>query len=193
MAGGKQITLQRVVETAVELANEQGFEAVTLGSVAARLGIRTPSLYNHVAGLPGLQSEIAIWGSKILVEQIQRAAVGKSGRDAIFAVAHAYRDFAHAYPGIYGALLRAPTPEETDRVAAAQALIETLALVLSQYRLADDDVIHTIRALRSVMHGFIDLELAGGFRIPLDLDESFRRLIALFVVGLEAQAKNSLP
>ena len=40
-------------------------------------------------------------------------------------------------------------------------------------------------ALRSVIHGFATLEVAGGFGLPLDCDESFRRLIAMLIAGLQ--------
>jgi hypothetical protein len=40
------------------------------------------------------------------------------------------------------------------------------------------------RGLRSVAHGFATLEVARGFGIPLDLDESFDRLLRAFVAGL---------
>jgi hypothetical protein len=37
----------------------------------------------------------------------------------------------------------------------------------------------------SLAHGFVSLELAGGFGLPIDLDESYRTLMDLLVRGLE--------
>jgi hypothetical protein len=45
--------------------------------------------------------------------------------------------------------------------------------------------IHAIRAFRSLAHGFVSLELAGGFGLHIDLDESYRTLMDLLVNGLE--------
>jgi hypothetical protein len=44
--------------------------------------------------------------------------------------------------------------------------------------------LHAVRGLRSLVHGFATLEVAGGFGMPLDIDESFRRLVELLISGL---------
>jgi AcrR family transcriptional regulator len=189
MAPHKQVNLGRVVEVALTLADRRGFEAVTLAEVAGALGIRVPSLYNHISGLAGLQSEMALWAGRKMLEETRTAAVGKSGRAAIMSISDAYRAFAQAHPGVYPAVLRAPTEEEPEQVEIALIWVDLLARVLAHYNQSEEDTLHTIRAWRSVMHGFISLEVAGGFGMPLDRDESFRRLIALFVDGLEAGQK----
>jgi hypothetical protein len=154
--------------------------------VADELGIRIPSLYNHVSGLPGLRYEMRLWGVRQLGECLRRAAVGKAGDDAIISLAHAYRAFAHVHPGIYSATLRAATPDEPDLVAAAQEVLDVVLAILQLYGFGPEDTLHVVRGLRSLMHGFVDLEIAGGFGMPLDCDESFRRLIQLFIQGLHA-------
>jgi AcrR family transcriptional regulator len=191
MAAHKQVNLGRVIEVAVTLADQRGLESVTLAEVAGALGIRVPSLYNHISGLAGLQSEIALWGSRKMLEATRTAAVGKSGRAAIISISNAYRSFAQTHPGVYPFLLRAPTEEEPEHVEIAVTWVDSLARVLAHYHQSEEDTLHTIRAWRSLMHGFISLEVAGGFRMALDRDESFRRLIALFVDGLEAGQKVS--
>lgn len=190
----KHIDRQRVLEVSIALADTHGFEAVTLAGIAEQLGIRIPSLYNHISGLPGLRYEIALWGVRQLGEHMRRAAIGKAGDDAISSMAHAYRAFALAHPGVYSATLRAPAPDEPDLAAAARDIIEVIQLILKLYRLSPDDTLHVIRAFRSLIHGFVDLEIVGGFGLALDRDESFRQLIQLFVQGLhtrQAQSANS--
>ena len=191
MAAHKQVNLGRVIEVALTLADQHGFEAVTLGEVAGALGIRGPSLYNHISGLAGLRSEMSLWASRKLLEETRTAAVGKSGRAAIMSISNAYRAFAQAHPGVYPTVLRAPSKEEPAHAEIAVIWVDLLARVLAHYNQNEEDTLHTIRAWRSVMHGFISLEVAGGFGMPLDRDESFRRLIALFVDGLETGQKAS--
>jgi AcrR family transcriptional regulator len=187
MAGTRNTTPAKVIEVAVGIADSEGFEAVTLARVAQALGIRVPSLYNHVAGLYGLQTMLRLWGLRQLTTAIQKAAVGKSGEDALIAIAHAYRGFAHAHPGIYPQTLRAAGSDEPTMVEAANELLGVLITVLQHYPLSDDDRLHVIRVLRSVLHGFVDLEVAGGFELPLDRDESFQRLLDVFISGLRSQ------
>lgn len=176
----------QVVQTAIEIANTQGFEAVTLAAVAERLGIRIPSLYNHVAGLPGLRAQMRLWGLRQMTEMMRRAAVGMAGEDAILSMAAAYRSFAHAHPGIYRETLRAAGPDETELAAVAQETLDLMFAALRPYRLSTDDALHTIRGLRSVLHGFVDLEISGGFGMELERDKSFERLMQMLIAGIEA-------
>ena len=187
MASRKHIDFQRVLETAIALADEKGLEALTLADIAGQLGIRIPSLYNHISGLPGLRYEMHVWAVRHLVEQTRRAAVGKSGDAAIVSVAQAYRAFALAHPGVYPLTPRAPTPDQPELVAAASELLDIVLAVLEPYSFSDEEKLHAVRALRSVLHGFVDLEAVGGFGMNLDRDESFRRLVQLLVDGLRAR------
>src|SRR5205807_9161138 len=50
--------------------------------------------------------------------------------------------------------------------------------------ICEEVAIHAIRGLRSIVHGFISLEVAGGFAMPVDLEASFHWLINLFIAGL---------
>lgn len=187
MPARKHIDQTLVVETAVQLADANGFDAVTLAAVAAQLGIRIPSLYNHVSGLSGLRYLMSLWAARELYEQLRRAAVGKAGADALFSLADAYRAFAHMHPGVYRVTLRAATPDEPELAAIAQEILDVLLAVLEPYGLSTEDRLHTIRALRSVLHGFVDLEVVGGFGMALDRDESFRRLMHTVVAGIETR------
>jgi AcrR family transcriptional regulator len=184
MPARKRIDLPRVIQVAVEIANEQGFETVTLASVAARLEIRIPSLYNYVEGLPGLRDAMTLWAARELLDKMRRAAVGKAGDEAVLSLAAGYRAFAHAQPGMYATTQRAPSPEQTELAAVAAELVEILVAVLHPYGFQGDDALHAVRALRSVIHGFIDLEIGGGFGLPLDQDETFNRLMHIFIRGL---------
>lgn len=175
-----------VVQTAVQLADANGFEAVTLAAVAEALGIRIPSLYNHVSGLPGLRSLMSLWGVQELGDLLRRAAVGRAGADAIMSMGEAYRAFAHTHPGVYRLTLRAPAPDEPELAAAGQEILDILLATLRPYGLSADDMLHTVRGLRSVLHGFVDLEISGGFGMSLDRDESFRRLLLEFVAGIQS-------
>jgi AcrR family transcriptional regulator len=176
-----------VVEAAAALADEEGLEELSLSTLASKLGIRTPSLYNHVAGLEGLWRELALLGLRELGRRIGRVAIGKSTDEATFAIARAYRDFVKERPGLYAATVRSSRlsyPNDPEFEAAERETFEAVLAVLASYGLRGEDAVHAARGLRSVAHGFATLEVAGGFGIPLDLDESFDRLLRAFVAGL---------
>ena len=73
-----------VVEAAVKLIDEEGIEQLSLGRLAERLGVRTPSLYNHIAGLPGLKHDLALYCLRDVLNRLLRATIGKSRAEAIF-------------------------------------------------------------------------------------------------------------
>jgi AcrR family transcriptional regulator len=180
-----------VVEAAAILADTAGLDQLTLADLAAQLGVRTPSLYNHVAGLPGLRRDLALLGTRELCARLGRAAIGKSGDAAVQAICQAYRAFVNQRPGLYAATVRSsllaeqPDPQLN---AAQQETFDVVLMVLSAYDLSGAEAIHAMRGLRSVVHGFATLEASNGFGIPLDVDTSFERLIEIYIAGLRAQA-----
>ncbi len=186
MSARRRIDPTLVVQTAIQLADASSFEAVTLASVADQLGIRIPSLYNHVSGLPGLRYQMTLWAVRELGDLLRRAAVGMAGADAIMSMAAAYRAFAHAHPGVYRLTIRAAAPDQPELAAAGQDILDTLFAALRPYELSTEDTLHTIRGLRSVLHGFVDLEIAGGFGMALDRDDSFRSLLESFIAGIQS-------
>jgi AcrR family transcriptional regulator len=170
-----------VVAAAAELADAEGLEAVTLARVAERLGVRSPSLYAHVDGLPDLRRRLAARGAAELAAELQAAAAGRAGRDALAAVADVYRRYAREHPGTYAALQRAADVQDAE---AAARVVGVVVAVLRGYGLDGDDAIHATRIVRAALHGFAALEAGGGFGIDLPPDETFAGLIAVLDHGL---------
>ena len=175
-----------VGRAAAALADERGLAALSLADVAAHLGVRPPSLYNHIPSLAALQRDLAVLGVRELGARLARAAVGKAGDAAVIALAGAYRAFVRERPGLYAATQQAPPSDDGEWQSEAAEVVAIVGATLGSYGLQGDDAIHTIRALRSLLHGFATLEAQGGFGLPLDLDESFRRLLGVFIAGLRA-------
>jgi AcrR family transcriptional regulator len=182
---------EQVVQAAAELLNAEGPAALSLNRLAKRLGVQTPSLYNHVDGLSGLQRDLALLNVRRLGERLERAAIGRSGPQALRAIAQAYREHIKESPGVYMASLRVSgnQGEANPALEAAEGRVLSVVLaVVVSFGLSNDDALHAVRGLRSVVHGFASLEVAGGFGLPLDLDESFRRLVEMLIVGLQHDA-----
>ncbi len=112
-----------VVEAAAKLVDEEGVEQLSLGRLAERLGVRTPSLYNHVAGLPGLRHELALYCARDLLARLTRATIGMARADAIFALADTYRAYARQYPGRYTFTIQAPTADDPQMTAVAEDIL----------------------------------------------------------------------
>jgi AcrR family transcriptional regulator len=183
-----------VVNAAAELLNREGPEALTLGRLATMLGVQTPSLYNHVDGLSGLRRELARLNAQRLAEELTEAAIGKSGVEALTALAQAFRAYIKTNPGLYLANVRASAsqPPVDERLQAAEErIVRIVTAVIESFGLKGDDALHAARAWRSAVHGFASLEVSGGFGLALDCDESFRRLLEVMIHGLQAASSKA--
>jgi AcrR family transcriptional regulator len=174
----------RVVNVAASIADVEGLEAVTLARVAGELGVRSPSLYNHVDGRSDLLRAIAVLSVRELAAALREATVGRSGADALAAAARAYRGYAQAHPGRYAATLAAPTRGDDEHRAAATEAVDVMLAVLRGWDIEGDDAVHAVRAFRSAIHGFVAIEAADGFGMAVDVEVSFDRLVATLAEGL---------
>ena len=172
-----------VVAAAGDLADESGVDALTLARLAAHLGVRSQSLYAHVDGLDGLLRDLALDSVRRLGDDLRSSVIGRSGRDALVAIADAYWEFARAHPGRYASTIRDPGDDDELRAANLRAA-EALTRVLESFGLTGPDEVHAQRAVWSGIHGFLTLEHAGVLRRPASVRESYRRMIAMFADAL---------
>jgi len=176
-----------VVHAAAEMIDRDGIDALTLAALAGHFKIAVPSLYNHVGGMPGLRQQLALLGRQQLAQQLGRAVMGKSGDEAIMAMADAYRAYVKTHPGLYTSTLRVAEDSDAASRSAENEAVDISLKVLAHYGLHDEVALHMVRGFRSLVHGFASLEVAGGFGLPLNLDESFRLLMQGYIQMLSAQ------
>lgn len=181
------LTRSAVIDAAGDLADSAGIDQLTLSRLAGRLGVRSPSLYNHVKGLGDVRAGLAASALRDVHAAVQSAVAGRSGEKAVLAAAGAYRHYATEHPGRYAAIQR-PAAEDSEPAEPAAALLQLFARLLEPWHMSEDDAIHAIRGLRSAIHGFVELERIGGFGIDLPADESYDRLIRTLVAGFGATA-----
>jgi AcrR family transcriptional regulator len=177
-----------VVAAGAALADEIGFDNLTMGLLAERVGVRTPSLYKHVDSLNALRHGISLQAAREFTDALARAAVGKSGPDAVRAFADAYRRWALDHPGRYAATVRAPADGDEAGHQVSDEALRLMYDVLSGFDLSGTRAVDAARVLRSALHGFATLEGAGGFGLPQDVTRSYRFLIDTLIAGLAAES-----
>ncbi|WP_216900167.1 TetR/AcrR family transcriptional regulator [Nocardia alni] len=183
------LTPVSVTEAAAELVDEIGFDQLSMGVLAERLGVRGPSLYKHVTSQAELAHRIGVLAMTELADVVRDAIQGLSGGEALAAGAQAMRMYVKRHPGRYAAGNTATaTGPEDPLVAATERVLATWAAMLRGYRIEPSQEIHALRMLRSVLHGFATLEASGGFRIEADVDESFSWIIDFIDHGLRSTA-----
>lgn len=189
MAARVGIDRDLVVDTAVAMLDAAGdVDSVPLSEVAARLGIRTQSLYAHVDGVDGLRRELALRGLDALARRLSDAAIGRAGRDALAAIVKAWLAFAADHPGLYAASLRAPGGDAEVQVAIAAAT-RPLELVLHAHGLRGAAATHWLRMVFATVHGFATLRAAGLLTLPASPDQTINRYVAMLGDQLEAETR----
>jgi AcrR family transcriptional regulator len=180
-----------VTAAGAALVDEIGFENLSMGLLAERLGVKTPSLYKHVASQADLAHRIAVLAMTELADAIRDATQGRAGGEAMVAGANAMRAYVLEHPGRYAAGNAArPSGPDDPLVPAVDRVLASWAAMLRGYRLDPDQEIHALRMLRSILHGFATLEAIDSFQIDTDVNESFAWMIGFIDQGLNAQWPN---
>lgn len=179
-----RLSTAAVVSAAVELVDEHGPRGLTLAAVARRTGVATPSLYKHVRSVESLRQKVSARVTAELANALSTAVAGRSGQDAVRSLAHAYRDYALSHPGRYPLTQRVPDAQDPEHLAAAELAAQTVVAALRGYGMGGDEAIDATRVARSALHGFVSLEIDGGFGLPQDVGRSFERLVSALHVSL---------
>jgi AcrR family transcriptional regulator len=186
------LTVAAVLAAAADLADREGFDAVTPAAVARDVGVRTPSLYAHVDGAEALRVGVQTLALEEMADVAARAVAGRSGSQALRALADAYRDYARAHPGRYAASRRRVDPGQATTVAAGRRHGELVGAVLGGYRIEGSDAVHAVRLVGSTVHGFVTLEASGGFdHSEPSPDLSWSRVVEALDAALSAWSVTS--
>lgn len=169
MVDRRGLDTARVLDAAISLVDRVGLEGLGLASLAAELGVRSPSLYHHVAGLEGLERALGERVAGELVATLRGAAEGLSPRAAASAVARAYRLYALRHPGRVAALRASPE--------AFAAVARELEACLERAGASGASRLYARRLFSSFVEGFSLLEQRGP-TFEGSLDDGFERGLA---------------
>ncbi|MEZ0092219.1 TetR/AcrR family transcriptional regulator [Streptacidiphilus sp. EB129] len=156
------LTRDRLIRAGAELADRVGFDQVTLSALARQFEVQVASLYAHLKNSQDLKTGIALLALEELADRAADAVAGRAGKDALTALANVYRDYAHEHPGRYAAAQVRLDPETAAAGAGVRHARMTRA-ILRGYDLTEPDQTHAVRLLGSVFHGYVTLEMGGGF------------------------------
>ncbi|MFF9365745.1 TetR/AcrR family transcriptional regulator [Streptomyces griseoluteus] len=126
-----------IVATARELAEQQGWDAVTTRRLAERIEYSQPVLYSHFRGKREIIGAVALEGAAELAVAVRAATSAADGpRERVAVLARTYLDFAARNPAVYDALFQldgglAYAQEDTPEPLkdAFAALLESLGEV----------------------------------------------------------------
>lgn len=166
MSTRQAVTIERISDVAYDIVVRQGIAELTMRPIADALGIKAPSLYKHVANREAI---IALVQARGLAE-FGKAFIdaGPTPRDK----ALAYRKWAYANPHLYYVVMREPLLRELlPQGTEEKVLLEVVKAAGGSHERA--------RAIWSLFHGLIDLELQGRYPAGADLDTTWENAISL--------------
>ncbi|AIA08427.1 TetR/AcrR family transcriptional regulator [Streptomyces noursei] len=177
MAARVGLTTERLTRAGAELADEVGFAQVTVSELARRFDVKVASLYSHVKNSHDLKTRISLLALAELADLAAEALAGRAGKNALAAFADVYRDYAREHPGRYAAT-QFPLDPETAAASAGVRHAQMTRAILRGYDLPEPEQTHAVRMLGSVFHGYVSLELAGGFSHSApDSEETWSRVV----------------
>ncbi|MEV0675494.1 TetR/AcrR family transcriptional regulator [Actinosynnema sp. NPDC050436] len=170
-----------IIDSARDLAEAEGWEAVTTRRLAERVEYSQPVLYSHFKGKDAIVRAVAVDGFGVLAGLLRGARSGVEGAAALRAVAEAYLDFAAERPALYDAMfvqrVEVPfgTSETPDELRAAFG--EFMAAVTPVAGQRDPETL--VEVFWSALHGLATL--TAGHRLRPD---HHRARLELVLTGL---------
>jgi AcrR family transcriptional regulator len=170
-----------------DLLEAGGLDAVTMQDVAARVGVRGPSLYKRFPSRDALISAIgeAIWVD--LAERLEPVAGEPDAVAGLRGLAGAYRAFAHANPRGYE-LLFMNLPPEARPSAEHNARASAPLLGLTARLVGPARALEAARLVTAFAHGFVSMELNGAFRLGGDIEAAYEFGVEALIDALAARS-----
>ena len=167
-------SIEEIVGAARDILDSDGQTGLTMQAVAARVGVRSPSLYKHVRSRDDLVGLVATSVARELAARLDGAVAGTAAdaREQLIELSHRLRRYAHAQPEQYR-LLFAPASEAGR--ATPEALAASVApLIDITTRLAGPErALEAARTATAWATGFIAMEFAGAFQLGGDVDDAY--------------------
>lgn len=178
-------SVEAIVAAGRSIIETDGLDGLTMQRVATVVGVRAPSLYKRVRGRGDLIRLIANDAAGELAGTLDAAATSDDPRADLRAIADAFRAFALGRPETYNLLFaRLPEDARADpemNAKAAGALLRTAAALAGE-----DEALEAARTVVAWATGFVNMELAGAFRLGGDVDRAFAYGIDRLTRSIEA-------
>jgi AcrR family transcriptional regulator len=154
-----------IVATAREVAEQQGWDAVTTRRLAERIEYSQPVLYSHFRGKREIIGAVALEGAVELAAAVRAATAAADGpRERVYALALAYLDFAASNPAVYDALFQLDGGLAYAQENTPEPLKDAFAALLESLGEVAGDGVHTglfTEMFWASLHGLATLTRAG--------------------------------
>jgi AcrR family transcriptional regulator len=185
---GRSTKLSRdvIINAALTFLDREGWDALTINALAAQLGTKGPSLYNHVTSLGDLRRSVRKRVVGDIIEMLGTVGQGRTRDDAVLVMAGAYRSYAHHHPGRYSAFTRMPLAggDDPEFTAVARTAADPILAVLASYGMDGEDAFYAALEFWAALHGFVLLEMTG-VMAGIDVDAVFSDMVLRLAAGMQ--------
>ena len=185
---------QLVIDEAVHAIEERGYSELSLRDIAARLGVKPASLYNHVKGIDEIYLGVMEEVSDRLVKHLEQAVADKDRDTAFVDSVVAYRSFAEENGRLYDAFVNIP---KRDRAPYRNAMFSGFAPIrrlIKSFDHSPEDLITAEVALISFLHGSIEMTTGRSAVLGGAADDKmFLRIVYGFLKLLKGEGGFDLP
>ncbi|MFF4195346.1 TetR/AcrR family transcriptional regulator [Nonomuraea sp. NPDC001831] len=164
----------QIVAAARELVEAGGAEALTMRALAARLGIRAPSLYKHFPDKSAVEAELIAIALGELADALERAE-HDSGGGGLAVLGRAYRAYALGHPHLYRLMSAGPLPRDLLPAGVEERAALPLVRIVRGEAAA--------RAVWGLAHGLVMLELDGRFPPGADIEAAWTAGMSAFTTA----------
>lgn len=185
MPAPERTSLDQIVTAARQILETHGADRLTMQAVAARVGVRAPSLYKRLASRDALLSLVADAAVRDLGRRFEAATPDQPDdpRATVAAYAITMRRFAAAQPASYGLIFAARSdgvrPLLDVLIEVTEPLLRTMEALTGPA-----DALNAARLVTAWAHGFISMELVGAFELGGDIDDAFEYGLSRLVASL---------
>lgn len=168
----ERTSIAEIVAAGREILEIAGPAGLTMQAVAARVGVRAPSLYKRIRDRDALHTAVAVATIDALTARLEEEG------DDLAGLAHVYRGFAKENPEGFRLMFTIAAPQDALARSAAPVIRASSALV------GDDDALDAARLFTAWATGFLQMELAGAFRLGGDVDRAFEYGLTRLLAGM---------
>ncbi len=159
------------------LVEETGPDALTLGALAGKAGIKAPSLYKHYADRSAVLKAVEISLLHELEAALRTAATGDTPKARMKAMAHAYRAWGKAKPNRYRVIYSGNAFLDPEIRAACLFAAQPLFEELRAAGVPEDRILVESRTIAPYLHGFVLMEIGSAFNLGGDVDAAFENAL----------------
>ena len=179
------LTKEEIIEKAATLANENGLSYLTVTTLSEYLGIRKPSIYNHIKTIDDLHYKLMIYGWKKVSEEIVAGIDSGDPNENLKILGRAFYKFALENPGVFEAMLWYNKYSDESLVEATVGLYSFFFEQTDRLSIDREIANHLLRTYRAFIEGFVMLQIHNSFGNPISIDESFEISINVMISGIE--------